>query len=655
MRPQQWRLLLFRNHLRFPLQIASNHSSPQLMSHSHSFSSLFNSNPTILPKPTYPFTYSMMNFSSTSAIDDNNNDKLSMTPQQCAVAGIIGVFEKFTDLDDLKRELELNGVVLSYDLVCQSLRGLESKPDVGKRFFDYVLVADGKLLSSKAYNSMLRILGVNGLVMEFWGLVDTMQKKGFGVSAHVRDKVVEKFEKEGLKEDLLRLKEVFATGSTNKSIDMFGSKMSKIIKTEVWGDAVEKKLRELNVPFSSDLVKLVLENLSTEPSKGLIFFRWISEGGLFKHDERTYNALARVLGREDCIDKLWNVLNEMRNDGFELEMETYVKVLGRFIKRKMINESVDLFEFAMAGKIKPHQSCMFLLRKIVVAKEFDMALFCKVVAIYTENGNTLTDTMFDSVLKSLASVDRLEECNLVLKTMKEHGYAASGKLLGKAAFRLSSTRKTEQASEFMDHVEESGSDFKHKTLASLVEGHCVAGNLEKASHSFYKLIENGGVSSAGYAFEMLVNAYSRKSKSTDACKLLHKYVDENSLRPWHDTYKKLIKKLLVQREFKSACSLLGSMRGNGYPPFIDPFIEYLSKSGNADETIVFLRAMTSKAFPSTSVALRVFEAFFQARKHGVAQDVLAMCPHFIRDHPDVLNLFWVAKSGNKTVTLPVTA
>lgn len=55
--------------------------------------------------------------------------------------------------------------------------------------------------------------------------------------------------------------------------------------------------------------------------------------------------------------------------------------------------------------------------------------------------------------------------------------------------------------------------------------------------------------------------------------------------------------------------------------------------------------MTSKTFPSTSVVLRMFEAFFQARRHGEAQDFLYKCPGYIRNHADVLNLFYIGKSG----------
>ncbi|XWS29465.1 hypothetical protein CRYUN_Cryun24cG0031700 [Craigia yunnanensis] len=310
-------------------------------------------------------------------------------------------------------------------------------PDAARRFFDWVLETDGERLSSKSYNQMLGILGVNGLVEEFWDLVDVMKKKGYGISGGVRDRVAVKFEKEGLENDLERLRGVFASGSVDNSMEKVCSRGCKIIRSDLWGDDVEKRLRDLNVTFSNDLVKM--------------------------HDEHSYNAIARALGREDCIDRFRKVVDEMKSFGYEMEMETYVKVLGRFCKRKMIKEAVDLYEFAMAGSNKPSVSCCtFLLRKLVVSKQLDMGLFSIVVRIFTESGNILTDSMVDAVLRSLTSVGRLGECNKVLKVMEEGGFVAGVNLQSKITFTLASAGKKDETAEFIDHVEASNTNLDHK-------------------------------------------------------------------------------------------------------------------------------------------------------------------------------------------------
>ncbi|XWS33265.1 hypothetical protein CRYUN_Cryun22dG0066800 [Craigia yunnanensis] len=655
-----WRFLLFRNYARSPLRVPTmsqvlppsippprTHSLHNISSHSH-FKNPFNmmKELSILNYKNTPINH--YSFSSEAAVEQKDPDHVLVT--------VTDIFTRFNDGNDIKRELELNNVVFNHEMVLKALRNADSSPDVARRFFYWVLENDGERLSSKSYNRMLGILGVNGLVEEFWGLVDVMKKKGYGISAGVRDKVAVKFEKEELKSDLERLRGVFASRSVDNSMEKVCSRVCKIIRSELWGDDVEKRLCDLNVTFSNDLVKMVLENLASEPAKALIFFRWIEECGLLRHDEHSYNAMARALGREDCIDRFWKVVDEMKSFGYEMEMETYVKVLGHFCKRKMIKEAVDLYEFAMAGSNKPSVSCCtFLLRKLAVSKQLDLGLVSRVVRIFTESGNDLTDSMVDTVLRSLTSVGRLGECNKVLKVMEEGGFVAGGNLQSKITFRLASASKKDETAEFIDLVEASNSNLDHKAWASLIEGCCAAGDLETASAYFENMVEKEGVSHAGYAFEWLVYSYCSRKRATDACQLLHKYVSENQLRPRHATYKELLRKLLAQGGFKDALSLLGLMKNHGFPPLVDPFIEYVSKSGSSNDAIAFLKSMTSKKFPSMSVVLRVFEAFLKAARQNEAQDLLSKCPSYVRNNADVLNLFCSMKSGQVGAAPPVVA
>ncbi|KAJ7971157.1 Pentatricopeptide repeat-containing protein [Quillaja saponaria] len=586
------------------------------------------------------------NFSSEPALEQNESDYMVVAE----------MFAKQIDKDQIKKELDLNNILLSHEMVLNVLGKLDSSPDVARKFFDWVSETNSERLSSKSYNLMLRILGVNGCVKEFWDLVDVMKKKGYGVSKGVRDEVLKKFEKEGMGNDIENLKKLFASGSIDNSTEKVSSRVCKIIRNDVWGDDVEKNLQDLNVTFSSSMVKMVLESLSTEPAKALIFFRWLEESELFKHDESTYNSMARVLGREDSIDRFWKVVDEMRSGGYEMEVETYVKVLGRFVNRKMIDEAVNLYEFAMAGANKPsEQCCTFLLRKIVVRNKLDMSLFSRVVKVFTENGNLLTNSTLDAVLKSLTSVGRFGECNKILKAMKDGGFVATGHLQSKIAFGLSAAGNKEETSEFINIIESTGSSTGLKTWASLVEGYCIAGDLEKAFDFFQKMLEIEGVSSAGSLFELLVNAYCKKNRAIEASKILSDLVKEKQLKPWHSTYKLLISKLMVKGGFKDALNLFGLMKNHGFPPFIDPFIDYVSKSGTGDDAILFLKEMTSKRFPSTSVFLRMFEAFFKYGRHNEAQNFLAKCPSYIRNHADVLNLFCSVKSSKTASSGTVAA
>ncbi|KAF8020580.1 hypothetical protein BT93_G1115 [Corymbia citriodora subsp. variegata] len=648
-----WRLLLSRAHLRSGPNVPRHSPRPSSLSNPnpHSlrhFSSLFRTNPlrdSPLGPPLDAQVASLARpicsivarpFSSEPAVEVEDSDH----------AVVADAFAKCENSEDAAKVLESNSVAVSDDLVLKVLESLSASPPAAGKFFGWVSERHSERLSSKSYNLMLGILGVNGLISEFWGLFETMKKRGYGMSGRVRDKVLETFEKEGRESDAEKLRGVFASGSINNSVEKNPSSICRIVKNEVWSEDLEKKLRELDVEFSTDVVKMVLENLATEPMKALILFRWVEESGLIKHNEQTYNAMAIVLGREDCIDRFWKLVDEMKVAGYEIEMETYVKVLDRFCKRKMIKDAVYLYEFAMGGVNKPSvQECTFLLKKIAVSKDFDVGLFSRVMKVYTEKGNVLTDSMLYTVLKSLNSVGRLGESDKVLKVMQECGFLAGGNLQSKIAFWLSSTGKKDEACRFMDILESSGLTSDFKTTASLIEGLCVSGDLEKASDYFHEMVEKEAGSSASRALDSLVNAYCNKNRALDACQILKDCGSNNELKPWHTTYKLLIKKLLTQGGFEDALTLLSLMKEHGYPPFLDPFIQHISKKGTEDDALAFLKAMTSKKFPSTSVFLQMFEAFFKVRRHNEAQELLSKCPRHIRNHADVLDLFCSKSKG----------
>ncbi|KAK6928020.1 Pentatricopeptide repeat [Dillenia turbinata] len=634
-----WRSFLLRTSSRSSLRTVANtctqlqESNPNLQLRRSLSSFLFHNSlqdSVSFKVSEQPKNPNFRNFSSELALEHTDVDHVILTE----------IFSMPRSDDDVTVQLESNKINIDHDLVLKVLKGTGTSPYVALRLFNWVLVHESERLSSKSYNWMLGVLGSNGFMNEFWDLIEAMRRKGYGVCKGAFLRVSKSLEKKGLESDLNRLKEFFVSKDVNDSIERVCSRVCKVIRKEPWGDNVEKELQDLGIPFSSDLVAMVLEKISTEPMKALIFFRWVEESGLIKHDGKTYNAVARVLGREDCVEKFWGVVDEMRSNGFDMEKETYVRVLGRFAKRKMIKDAVNLYELAMGGANKPFVTdCTFLLKKIVVSRELDMGLFSRVLKVFVEDGNVLTDSTFHVVAKSLSSVGKTMECYNVLKAMQECGFVASSALQNTIASDIGSLGSENLVDEFINRMEAFGVRSSHKTWTSLIEGQCKAGNLDKAVDCFHKMVEKEGVSHAGYALNLLVNAFCYKKKTADACELLIDLVNRGQLKPWHSTYKLLINKLLVQGNFNDALSLIGLMKNDGFPPFLDPFMEYISRNGTGDDAVAFLKAMTVRSFPSTSVVLRVFEAFFKAGRDKEAQNILYKCPSHIKNHADVLNLF----------------
>ncbi|XP_073144874.1 pentatricopeptide repeat-containing protein At3g02490, mitochondrial-like [Henckelia pumila] len=645
MRNQWLRLLLLRCQTQYP---------PHIYRHSQ----VKPSNSSLLPSPA-PFSnlnpFTVCRYFTSSP-------ELAVEPpkppsdQTFVLADIFAKPDK--SAEEIKQDLDSNNVIFTHDLVLSALRSDHTTPDVARRLFDWVLESNSEKLSSKTYNLMLRILGSNGFVKESWDMISQMKKKGYGVSKGTFLRISDRFEADGLNDDVEKLKDLYASGSASikikdpgndNTVHKFCSRVSQIIKGEVWDNDVEKQLQELDVEFSSELVTMVLQNRELELNKVLIFFRWVEESGLFKHDQSTYNAMARVLCREDYIEKFWKVVYEMRGAGCEMERETYFMVLERFVRLKMMKDAVDLYEFSVTGGNKPSvQDCIFLLKKIVVSKELDMNLFLKVVRIFNESGNLFTDANLNSILKSLISVGRLTEWKEILEAMEKGGYLPSVSSQCQIAFKLGKGGKSRESREFMDKLAEAEGDTDDSRWVSLLKGYCLARDLDEATHTLRKMVEQQGASSGSeHGLQLLVGTYCRKNRPLSAYKLVLEMINDKGLTPRHTTYKELTSTLLLKKRFKEALDVMGMMKNHGYPPFLDSFVAYLSRIGNVEEAVSFSQALTSKRSPSESVYLRLFKAYLKAGRQNEAQDFLAKCPSDIRNHADVLSLFCTMKSRDK--------
>ncbi|KAF5178116.1 Pentatricopeptide repeat-containing protein [Thalictrum thalictroides] len=633
----QWRLLLLRN---FSISSFQNSATNlQVLKVNRNYSHLTS----FLNRNVHENAFNSVirnqwirSFSSEPALELNNKeiDQVALTD----------ILSKASNNDQIKKGLETIDISISHDEVLNVLQNLDGNPEIAWKFFTFVLETEKKILSSKSYNLMLGILGRKDFVQQFWDLVEIMKKKGYGVSKGAYSKASINFEKEGLVNDLDKLKELRAKPDEN-SIERVCFRVCELIRENDWDEDIQKKLKDLNCSWSNDLVAMTIEHLSVHPTKALMFFWWVEENPSFKHNGVSYNAMLKVLGREDCTDKFWRIVNEMKEAGFQMDMEVYNFVMERFYKRKIVKDAVDLYEFMMGSSVKKPsvQDSLFLMRKIVVSKNLDMELFSKVVKLFTDGGNSLTESILYSVVKSLISVNRLQECGKILKAMEEVGFVPTKEVYDRIIFHLGSVQRSAEALQFITEMEASGCNPDSRTWCSLIHGQCVARDLKNASSSFRNMLEKVGVTNAGYAFEVLMSGFCRMKKAEDACKFFTEMVDETEFRPHRTTYKMVIEKLLVVGSFNEALSLIRLMKGNGYPPYLDPFIDYISKIGSGADAMRFFNAITDKKFPSTSVFIRLFEAFFKAGRQNEAQNCLSKCPTYIRSHADVLNLFCAQK------------
>ncbi|PKA58668.1 Pentatricopeptide repeat-containing protein [Apostasia shenzhenica] len=597
-------------------------------------------------RPPSSFVYSLVSdgaawnhkcrcYSSAAAIEQKG-DELALVAE---------IFSKPIGADEIQAELESCGVSLSRESAYLVLQNLEGRPEIAKKFFDWVAERESQVLRSKSYNLMLGILGDKGNSGEFWDLVEIMKKKGFGISKETCLKLSASVKKAENGDDFGSfLKELYLRNCFQQD-GRICLKICKMCNEEEDSTTIHKKLLDLGNNLSSELIASVVERLSSNPKKALVFFNWIRDQKSFKIDGPAYNAMAKVLGREDCVQEFWELLHLMSLSGYGMEKDVYFTVLGRFLNRKMVTAAVNLYEFAMNGSRKPPASdFLYLLKKLAVSKDLDTPLITRVVRIFINDGNAVKKLTFDGVLKSLRSVGRLGECDNVLKAMEEGGFVADGAVHTKVVVGLCDAGKLDKACEYVKDLEKNGRDPELKTWASLVQNQALDGELDHAISCFHEMVEKKGCGNrACSSFEALVNGLCKNNRYEDAFKITKEMVTKKKFQPWHSSYKFLIESLVTQGSLKEAMNLLGLMKAQGFPPYVEPFFGHFSKSGTAADALSFLKSMTVKEFPSRSVFLRLFRVLLEAGRHEVAHDILSKSPGSVHNHVDVLDLFFSMK------------
>ncbi|TKW37415.1 hypothetical protein SEVIR_1G045800v4 [Setaria viridis] len=556
---------------------------------------------------------------------------------------IASLFSDPTPPPDPAAAMQSAGVDLSHPDTVPALLldpGLSGNYPAASRFFSWAASdpAAKAALNSRSFNSMLQLAAAHGDAERFWSLVASMRSRGYGISKPAFRAASESFRAKDMARDADLLQEAFAAHGRNAA----AAEVCKVLRAPGKDDASKlAMLSESGVEVTDELVALVVEKVGQFPQQAMVFFRWVEQSaGAGISWDKVYNAMARVLGREDCIEEFREVLRKMRGKGLEMDRDVYVTVTDRFLKRKMVEDTVDLFRFMSSRPEKLSTDYfIFLLKKVVATGDLDLKLVTRVLRYYRHAGNEVKDSAFDSVLKSLRSVGRLGESGRVLKAMQEGGFEPDSAEHEKAVIAMCDAGNLEEARNYLTGVEESGHKLGPRIWSCLVQKYSLGENVDMAVSCFHEMLEKCGNENVGSALEALVSGLYKKKGAKEAFQVLKNLIAEKAVVPWQTTYKYLIHKLIRQGHLKQAFEVLGLMKSHGYPTFVDPFIPHISKSGTLDDALGLLNATSLRGLPSRIVYVRLFQALFKEERHEVAQQLLSQSPDSIQNHADVRDVF----------------
>nr|XP_020181218.2 pentatricopeptide repeat-containing protein At3g48250, chloroplastic [Aegilops tauschii subsp. strangulata]XP_040242000.1 pentatricopeptide repeat-containing protein At3g48250, chloroplastic [Aegilops tauschii subsp. strangulata] len=409
-------------------------------------------------------------------------------------------------------------------------------------------------------------------------------------------------------------------------------------------EALEEKLEgvaEQLLPLTEAAVAGVLREARDVPAKALAFFRWAGRQNGYEHGSIAYNAMARVLGREDSLREFWELIQEMKAGELHIDIDTYMKLSRQFQKRHMMTEAVELYELMMDGPYKPaQQDGPLLLRRIAMGPEPDLELVYRVVRKFEAVYEFKTKNVFDGIHRALTSNGRFDEAAEIVERMRAAGHQPDNITYSQLVFGLCKAAKCDEARQVLDEMEAEGCTPDLKTWTMLIQGHCAAGEVDKALQYLTEMIEKDLEADADL-LDVMVKGLCKQEKIDAAYTLFVEMVDTAKLNPWQGTYKHIIAELLRVKKLEEALGLLKSMKARKFPPFADPFPSNIAEYGTLEDARDFLKALkgSSNNYPQPPVYVQMFKAFFAEGRYSEAQDLLYKCPIHIRRHHDITELF----------------
>ncbi|XP_021762833.1 pentatricopeptide repeat-containing protein At3g48250, chloroplastic-like [Chenopodium quinoa] len=529
---------------------------------------------------------------------------------------------------------------VNHESVVYVLKKLNKNPKKSLDFYKWVRDKKGFEPRYVPCTILLKTLASREFLKDFWDVAKEMKEKGFCIDKHIYGAINGALERQNLVNEAGVWTKFYETMHEDNGENDAVKGVVEVVMGSEWNEGVESKLMKLGFPLTENVVFRVVWNLREEPLMALKFFEWIASCRKFEHNSVTYSRMARVLALGGLMDEFWNLVTKMRSEGYEID--NYVK-LARCLGKE---DAVKLFELMMDGPYKPTETeCNWLLKMLAHELDPDIELVNRVVNKYVGAGNTHTKALYDGLHRSLCKAGQFDEAKKVVEDLRNAGYKPDNITYSQEVFGLCRLKRFEDAVKVLNQMEAEGCVPDIKTWTILIQGYCIAGQMDEALSCFAQMPERNLDPDADLLM-VLIEGFLSQDKLLGAYKFLVEMVNKACIKPWQATYKLMIEKLVQNGKLNEAFNLLSMMKQQEYPPYPEPFAEYISKSGTVEDANKLLEAVPMNGLPSTEAYVNVITSFFNKGRHSEAKDLLYGSPSHVRRHRKIKKLFGSKPSIN---------
>ncbi|XP_042405332.1 putative pentatricopeptide repeat-containing protein At5g06400, mitochondrial [Zingiber officinale] len=335
-----------------------------------------------------------------------------------------------------------------------------------------------------------------------------------------------------------------------------------IVRSETSWVRMEKRLEELSVSWSSDVVEKVLKECLKLGDFALQFFNWVKLQPGFCHNTETYNEMIYIALEAKDFNLVKKLVDEMDEELCPKNLKTWTALISHYGKAKQIGKALRAFEAmkksGCEGDLKIYEAILFTLCN---SNQADLALeFYKEM---TSKNMVVKKKFYEMLMDCLASSGDVASVRLVGVDMMKTLQVPESEVYMCILRSFCDSGKIEEAKQLFEDIKNKSLVVDSDVCETLVKGLCRVGMMDQTMDDVKGVEPNSPAN--GRLYDCLIDCFLKKGDITKPLELLgdmRKFDCQSML----STYTEMIQELFRSGDYQTACTLYEEMLRNGIEP-----------------------------------------------------------------------------------------
>lgn len=454
----------------------------------------------------------------------------------------------------------------------------------------------------------------------------------------------------------------FTSASTTTTADVKNpqiiyetSKICRILSNLGPRETVESTMNSAGFEMSPILVQEVLRKLSNAGLLALSFFRWAEKQNGYKGSPDSYNSLIEALGKIKQFKMVWNLVDEMRQQGLLLK-DTFALISRRYARARKVKEAVEAFKsmekFGLTPDLQDYNRLIDTLSKSKQVehaqqvfdewkkREFKPNIrsytillegwgqeqnFLRLNEVYREmrdDGFEPDVVCYGILITAYCRARRYDEAVELFWEMERKSIRASPHIYCTLINGFGSEKRLDEALKFFELAKTSGQALEAPTYNAVVGAYCWSRQFPNTFEIMHEM-RRYGIGPNSRTYDIVLNHLIKAHRSRDAYAVFQNMSAEPGCEPTVSTYAIIVRMCCNEGRIDLALNVWNQMKAKGILPGMHMFsilINSLSLENKLDDACKHFQEMLDLGIrPPTPVFSNLKQALLD---EGKKDDVL---------------------------------